>query len=44
MLIPKRVIVQVNDGPETPFELQNCTLIAPTATAQAPAPRPLAKP
>jgi hypothetical protein len=41
MLVPKRVIVQVNDGPETPFELQNCTLIAPTATpttAQSAAP------
>jgi hypothetical protein len=33
MLIPKRVIVQVGDGPETPFELENCTLIAPTPTA-----------
>ena len=33
MLIPKRVIVQVGDGPETPFELQNCTLIGvPAAT------------
>jgi hypothetical protein len=43
MLIPKRVLVQVGDGPETPFELQSCTLvgIAPAATpttAQAAAP------
>jgi hypothetical protein len=35
MLIPKRVIVQVGDGPETPFELHDCTLTHPTATATA---------
>ena len=38
MLIPKRVLVQVGDGPETPFELENCTLIgvspAPTPTSE----------
>jgi hypothetical protein len=43
MLIPKRVLVQVGDGPETPFELQNCTLVGvahdPTPTAHStPAP------
>ena len=27
MLVPKRVLVQVGDGPETPFELHDCTLI-----------------
>ncbi|HWZ51682.1 MAG TPA: hypothetical protein VNW54_09465 [Granulicella sp.] len=32
MLVPKRIIVQVGDGPPTPFELRDCTL---TRTNQA---------
>jgi len=27
ILIPKRVIVQVADGPQTPFDLHDCTLV-----------------
>jgi len=43
MLVPKKITVQVADGPPTPFELRDCNLLKAGATAESKA-APAAKP